>query len=98
MKIENETSELYFEFRNDPLANLTRIKMFTNLMQLTQTDQLRNEGLSYCYALMGLEHCKKDFDEVMNKERDYLKSKLEAGIQKIKASKKTPEEKPKDSN
>ena len=54
--------------------------------------------LSYYFGLMGFEHCKKDLDETLNKERDYLKSILEAGVQKLKASKITPEEKPIDSN
>ncbi len=44
---------------------------------------LRNEGPALYYGLMGLDLCNTDLGEYLNKERDYIKSKLEAGVVKM---------------
>lgn len=58
--------------------------MLSNLVDLTLSGKLRNEGLGYYYGISGIELCKQDLNEYENNERNYFKNKLEAGVEKLK--------------
>ena len=58
--------------------------MLSNLVGLTLSGKLRNEGLAYYYGLSGIELCKQDLNEYENNERNHFKNKLEAGVEILK--------------